>query len=305
MLWYAARKEIAKRARNRTTNRLKNLIERDMPQNRAIAIFTDLDSTLLDHDTYSWAAARPALDRIKHFSIPLIAVSSKTLAELEHLNLISGLFDGLIGENGGVSWLYGKIEYAGPTIETIDAARAEITEAVSVPVTSFRTVAPEIIAAETGLTLDDAVRAGQRRCSDPLIWQPSRQDIDLARSIAERRSLTLVQGGRFHTLCGRLSKGDAMARMIERLALYRQDTETQGTPTGPEGLFTTIALGDSCNDIPMLRAADIAVQIPPKHGGTPKPLLEHPNLHIAPCPGPEGWNMAVTGILDRILPGDD
>lgn len=33
-------------------------------------VFTDLDGTLLDHDTYSWEAARPALDRLKRQQVP-------------------------------------------------------------------------------------------------------------------------------------------------------------------------------------------------------------------------------------------
>ncbi len=28
-------------------------------------IFTDLDGTLLDHETYSWEAAQPAIERLR------------------------------------------------------------------------------------------------------------------------------------------------------------------------------------------------------------------------------------------------
>ena len=41
-------------------------------------IFTDLDGTLLDHETYSWEAARPALDRSEAARHPWILVTSKT-----------------------------------------------------------------------------------------------------------------------------------------------------------------------------------------------------------------------------------
>lgn len=44
-------------------------------------IFTDLDGTLLDHDTYGYGEAREALDYIKRRRIPLILCSSKTRAE--------------------------------------------------------------------------------------------------------------------------------------------------------------------------------------------------------------------------------
>lgn len=268
-----------------------------MQQSRAIAIFTDLDGTLLDHDTYSWEAARPALDRVKLLSIPLIAVSSKTLAELEFLNQGAHLFDGLIGENGGIISLNGETEQHGPSEEKIDSARRLIQAAVNVPLTSFRTVSPEVIAAETGLLLEDAIRAGQRHCSDPLIWQPSPQDVAIAREIAAKLSLNLVKGGRFHTLCGPSSKGQAMKRMLERLAVFKHDKTQAARPER----FTTIALGDSPNDIPMLQEADIAVQIPTKHGVRTSPLLDHSNLRVAPKSGPEGWNAAVNAILDQLI----
>ena len=48
------------------------------------AIF-DLDGTLLDHHSYSWAAAEPALARVRALQIPLVLVTSKTAAELEVL----------------------------------------------------------------------------------------------------------------------------------------------------------------------------------------------------------------------------
>lgn len=267
-----------------------------MPQSRAITIFTDLDGTLLDHDTYSWTDARPAMDRLKQLSIPLIAVSSKTLAELEYIQQDSGLFDGLIAENGGVIALKGNVEQYGPAPEKVDRAREEIKAAVTVPVDSFRTVSPEVIAAQTGLPLEDAIRAGQRYCSDPLIWQPAAKDIAIARQIAEKQGLTLVKGGRFHTLCGQSSKGQAMRRMLERLSV----TWLKDDGAKPHPRFTTIALGDSPNDIPMLAEADYAVQIPSKKGKRTLPLLDHSNLRIAPQPGPAGWNDAVNDLLDQI-----
>ncbi|WP_412776078.1 HAD-IIB family hydrolase [Thalassospira lucentensis] len=280
-----------------------------MQQTRTIAIFTDLDGTLLDHDDYRWDAARPAIERIRSLSIPLIAVSSKTLAELDHIQLNYGLFDGLIGENGGVISLGGEVEQPGPSSQTIDSARTAIKTAVNVPLGSFRTVPPEMIATETGLTLDDAIRAGQRHCSDPLIWQPSEQDIEIATDIASQFSLKLVKGGRFHTLCGPSNKGAAMKRMLERLVVSGRlgagdgdhDHDHDGDTHATKPAITTIALGDSANDIPMLAAADIAVQIPPKRGIRSEPLLTHSDLRIAPYPGPEGWNAALQSILDQII----
>ena len=45
-------------------------------------VITDLDGTLLDHHSYDWSFARPALDALRRLSIPVILASSKTSAEL-------------------------------------------------------------------------------------------------------------------------------------------------------------------------------------------------------------------------------
>ena len=46
-------------------------------------IFTDLDGTLLDRETYSFEPAQSALHLIKQKGIPLILSTSKTRAEIE------------------------------------------------------------------------------------------------------------------------------------------------------------------------------------------------------------------------------
>jgi mannosyl-3-phosphoglycerate phosphatase len=48
-----------------------------------LVIFTDLDGTLLDRNTYSFEPALPALHLIRQKDIPLILTSSKTRAEIE------------------------------------------------------------------------------------------------------------------------------------------------------------------------------------------------------------------------------
>ena len=62
------------------------------PTSRARAVvFTDLDGTLLDHDSYAWTAAAPALDALKQAGVPLVLASSKTAAEIAALHAELGL----------------------------------------------------------------------------------------------------------------------------------------------------------------------------------------------------------------------
>lgn len=64
-------------------------------------IFTDLDGTLLDHYTYSFEKALPALTLLKEKNIPLIICSSKTRKEIEYYRKKLDNFHPFISENRG------------------------------------------------------------------------------------------------------------------------------------------------------------------------------------------------------------
>ncbi|CAI2531932.1 Putative mannosyl-3-phosphoglycerate phosphatase [Serratia ficaria] len=69
--------------------------------NQHLLIFTDLDGSLLDHDSYSWRAAQPWLDRLAAAQTPLIIATSKTAAEVAPLRQRLGLQQQpFIAENG-------------------------------------------------------------------------------------------------------------------------------------------------------------------------------------------------------------
>lgn len=66
---------------------------------RNAIVFTDLDGSLLDHETYGYEPALPALERLQRNGVPIVPVTSKTLEEIKLLQLP---FDQpyRIGENG-------------------------------------------------------------------------------------------------------------------------------------------------------------------------------------------------------------
>jgi mannosyl-3-phosphoglycerate phosphatase len=55
-----------------------------------LLVFTDLDGTLIAHDTYSWAAARPALEVLHRLGAGLVMASSKTAPEIAVLRAAVG-----------------------------------------------------------------------------------------------------------------------------------------------------------------------------------------------------------------------
>ena len=68
-------------------------------------IFTDLDGTLLDPETYSFQKALPALKLIKKSEIPLVFSTSKTRAETEFYRKKLENKHPFIVENGGAIFI--------------------------------------------------------------------------------------------------------------------------------------------------------------------------------------------------------
>lgn len=64
-------------------------------------VFTDLDGTLLDHDTYSFDAALPALRLLEKENIPLVINTSKSRGEIEMYRSLLGNRHPFVSENGG------------------------------------------------------------------------------------------------------------------------------------------------------------------------------------------------------------
>ena len=72
---------------------------------RKLVIFTDLDGTLLDRNTYSFEPAQSTLHLIKQKNIPLVLSSSKTRAEIEFYRRRLENDHPFISENGGAVFI--------------------------------------------------------------------------------------------------------------------------------------------------------------------------------------------------------
>jgi len=68
-------------------------------------VFTDLDGTLLDHHTYDYSPALPALAKLQERQIPLVFCTSKTAAEMIPFRTEIENVDPFIVENGGGTYI--------------------------------------------------------------------------------------------------------------------------------------------------------------------------------------------------------
>lgn len=263
-------------------------------------IITDLDGTLLDAATYSCAPAAPALGLIRARGIPLILCSSKTRAEIEVLRRELDNHHPFISENGGGVFIprgYFTVPFAaggsgdyrlialGTPYAEIRRRFIRLRDALGAKVRGFGDMTDEEVAALTGLAVDAAQRARQRDFDEPFVFE-GMPDQRFLQAI-EADGLSWTEGRLFHIM-GRHDKGRAVSLLKE---MYEQ----QGGAVG------CIGLGDSLNDLPLLRAVDRPVLVM-HDDGTHDARIDIAGLHKTRLPGPAGWNEALLELLDEPHP---
>lgn len=249
-------------------------------------IFTDLDGTLLDHETYSYAAADKALKLVHETKTPLILASSKTAAEIAPLRSKLG-FDhcAAIVENG--SGILAANEM--PNDKTGDYP--QITKLISTAPANLRKLykgfsdwSANEIAQITSLDLPSAKLAKQRQFSEPGLWSGSDTDKAHFTEYLAKHGLRAQQGGRFLTISFGASKADSMK---EILIFYRLDRPN----------LTSVALGDAPNDKEMLETADLGfiIRNHMNSGIFPSRTPEH--IYDSEQEGPKGWNQCIISLF--------
>lgn len=249
-------------------------------------VFTDLDGTLLDRDTYSFEEARPALQALERRGIPCILVTSKTRAEVEPLRERMGNRDPFVVENGGAIFVPGSegvldgIE-CGVSYERLTEALQRASAESGCRVRAFHEMSAEEVAEACGFGIEQARQSKQRMCDEPFLILDPDKEASLFAAI-ERRGLSCTKGGRFHHIFG----GNDKRRAVETLtAMYRR----------AHGPARTIGLGDSPNDAAFLDITDVAVVVRGEHGSNVR--LRRSDKIVTTLPGPRGWNAAILDLI--------
>jgi mannosyl-3-phosphoglycerate phosphatase len=278
-----------------------------MHSNHKIVIFTDLDATLLDPHSYSWAPATEALDELKALGASLVLVSSKTFAEMRSLPTDLGFHDPMIIENGGgiiwsrlspidLSFLRSStpakdldqgeflLVPLGTGHDVLLNSLKEISNETGIEIRCFSDMTVQEISALTGLDEEASVRSQIRLFDEPfLVIRDSAEDVQEIQSAAEARGLVAVQGGRFWHLMGHGGKGKAVTLLMEA---YKNAF----------GRIFSVGLGDSPNDFPFLELVDQPVIVGGQGQGIPVPKALSGALKTSEV-GPAGWNRAIYRLL--------
>ena len=270
----------------------------------ALILFSDLDGTLLNTETYAYEAALPIIEHLKAQGVPVIPVTSKTRAEVETLIQEVGLTDPFVTENGSAIYILRescpfelpegeddgpyRVLQLGVSYVMARAGLKAIAQEIGRPLKGFGDLSVDQVQQLTGLDAKDAKQAKMREFTEPFLTPKNTTPERLTAAAAEM-GFRVVVGDRFSHLIGAVAgKGAAVHKLVSLYATTFPDTET----------ITTVGLGNSPNDLDMLENVDQAIVMPGPSG--PHPRLADRGWQIAPEPAPEGWAIAVNQVLESL-----
>ena len=251
-------------------------------------LFSDVDGTMLDADTYRWDEALPGIECARRYGVPIIFNTSKTEQETRLLGETLGINAPFSIENGGAVYVPpgtfddGEKEGLIPFGAPYPVIRAALDELAS----SFRfqgisDMSEKEVEAACGLPAGAMAAARERRFTEPLVWRDEPERLDEFAEQLRSHGLNLKRGDRFVHVMGTTDKRVALEHLVPR---YRRQY--------PE--VASVALGNGPNDLGMMDAADIAVVINNPGGRN----IQYPGARVPEGTGPAAWSRAVQALLE-------
>ncbi len=267
-----------------------------------LVIFTDLDGTLLDRNTYSFEPALPALHLTKQRGVPLIFSSSKTRAEIEVYREKLDNAHPFISENGGAVFIpEGYFSFPHPydreregyfvlelgsfhprIIEVLESVKKE----TGIPIRGFSDLSEEEVCSLSGLSLTEAGLAKKREYDEPFLVEGGEKEIEVVRGKIEEKGMNYTRGGKFHHILGKNDKGRAVEILKE---LYESQFFS----------IFSVGIGDSLNDLPMLSSVDYPILLDEKDS-LPEDLSPVRHVRIVHGGGPKAWNEAILNVVKEL-----
>ncbi|MCG8606956.1 HAD-IIB family hydrolase [bacterium] len=270
-------------------------------------IFSDLDGSLLDHDTYDFSAALPALQRVAGNKIPLVLTSSKTVAEIRSIQQELNITHPFIVENGSAIYIpadyfsspikHDRTENShliielGTSYARLREALIKIRESTGLALVGFGDLNTEQVQEVAGLTFEQARAALKRGYDEPFYLRNGydQEKLNQIERMAKEFGFKVTHGSRFYHLMGESDKGQAVSRVAE---LYRSEFQAP---------IRTVGIGDTLNDLPMFEAVDLPILVRGFGNEYDKEILEHMTPQLAEGTGPAGWNEAVLKLLGEVV----
>ncbi|MDV7338628.1 HAD-IIB family hydrolase [Terasakiella sp. A23] len=266
---------------------------------KQLIIFTDLDGTLLDHDTYSFAKAQSALDRLKVNQVPLVLTTSKAYAEVKEFQAKLAISDPCIIENGSAIYAgtsafsqsldLGEAKIFGRPYDEICTFIDQLPKNIRRHIRGFGDMSVKGVCEITDLPIDKAEKAKDRLASEPFLWTGTDAELKELESLLKAENMALLQGGRFYHILSKTDKSEAINWMMARLkSLF------------PANDYHSCALGDGPNDAKMIAAAETGIVIANPEGVALSIEAPFGKIKYPEPIGPQGWAVGMHELMDEL-----
>ena len=260
-----------------------------------IVVFSDLDGTLLDRQTYSLEGALPAVEKLRELNAPLVLVTSKTFDEVLFWREQIDNHSPFVIENGAAVFAqqgdlqfppraavrpykgYDRVEFGVRYRKLVRDLKSAARES-GCRVRGFADMDVHEVAEECDLPIQQAAMAKARLYDEP--FRLTEGDVGALALAIEDRGLRLTRGGRFHHITGRSDKADAVSLLMEA---WKNSSPLK-----------TIGIGDAPNDAGFLNVVDYPVLMESPEIDEMKRLVPRARIAVA---GPRAWSRAIFEIL--------
>tara|TARA_B100001029_G_scaffold34779_1_gene26462 strand:- start:119 stop:916 length:798 start_codon:yes stop_codon:yes gene_type:complete len=259
----------------------------------SIFIFTDLDASLIQRDTFKFDEIKDYIKSLISKGIYIIPNTSKTEIEINEFNKELGLNLPYISENGSSINGLNLINKNFPNQINLSRDKDDVFKI-------FKKIVPENLKVKcrlifkmekkvqseifglSGKKLKDALN---RNYSIPFIFSGNLDQRRQLNEIVNKGGLTLHEGGRVINICDNVSKVKSMNKIIKMVKKTEDNVKI-------------IGVGDNYNDLDMLKNSDIACLVF-NDQFTMEPININ-NCIVSKNPAPIGWQEVVKMALDKI-----
>ncbi len=265
-----------------------------MKQKKQIVIFTDLDGSLLDKNTFEFDEIEDYFRELISIGIIIIPNSSKTEAELSDFNNQYNLNLSFIAENGssihGLNLIHKnlpkKIFLSRTSDEIYNVYNQKIPPKLKSKITFILNLKSNEQREIFGLPLEKMNLAIKRNYSLPIKFNGIEIEKNEFIKIINDSGLTVQTGGRIMNICDNVNKSKAMCKTIE---LINKEIDNE---------IISIGVGDNQNDIDMLKHSDYPCLV--KNNSFDSALVNIDNLIKSSEPSPKGWADVIKTAIQKI-----
>ena len=259
----------------------------------SIIIFTDLDGSLLDRDSFKFDQIKNYLKNLIDDGIIIIPNTSKTEKETKEFINELGSEVPFISENG--SSIHGlnlintnfpnKIVLSRDKQELIKIFNSKIPKELQDKCKFVSNMNSKQQSDIFGLKDNKLKNALDRKYTIPFLFEGNKIEKNRLFKILRSSSLTMQEGGRVINLGDNTNKLKSMNQVIK---IYKK----------LENKIKVIAVGDNFNDLDMLRNCDLPCLVFNDQFKQDQIYID--NLIVSDKPSPEGWADVIKSALVKI-----